>query len=401
MNEKLIEGRLFKESSAVAELNHLPGFDIKRFLKKTPYGLDMELKYKKLWFRMRHPLGDLVYRASILTDQIAAVEARVYLNHGDPAPISTYTAACSKDETPHFIRIAQDMAMNQALTDAGFGIQFCDAQQTNPAYLSVLEEQTHQEIMGQPATPTQNVPSACSSQEAEPAAALKADAEYQPCDVEPTQAMPAIEDEEAPVKTAIAPTASANATLADTEASVPVEQAQASGETTIPLVSSQQVAGDAIPTQVLVATESEDASVANTGETVLTALPSATAEAPAFVKQEVFEERTSVSSTTAQAGTVQAAVTQFAAMQSSAAIGVEAESAKILEESTDVEKMTLAEALAIKVDVGICEGWTLGEVQQRRQASLRWYLNNYSGGNPLFVSSVKIILANTALLNAS
>ena len=401
MNEKLIEGTLFKESAAVAGLNHLLGFDIKRFLKHTPHGLDMELKYKKLWFRMRHPLGDLVYRASVLTDQIAAIEAQVYLNHGDPSPISSYIAACSKDETPHFIRVAQDAAMNQALTDAGFGIQFCDAQQTNPAYLFALEEQIHQEIMDQAATSAQNIPIACLPQDIGAVHQQVSHTECQPHVVEPTQIISTTEEKERPAEAIITLAAPADATRVDTEAPVPAEQMQASGETTIPLAS-LQVAEYSASAQISVATESEDASAANTGETVLTVLPSATAETSDPVKQQVSEELTSASSPAAPAGTVQAAVTQFAAMQSSAApIGTEAEVARMPEESADVEEMTLTEALAVNVDVGICEGWTLGEVQQRRQASLRWYLNNYSGGNPLFVSAVKIILANTALLNAS
>ena len=110
----------------VSELNRVKGFDPLRFIKNTPEGPKLELKYKKIWFRLKYPQGRFKYSALKITDQLAIIEARVYFDKNDAEPRATFTARCDKCTAPGgmYIEAAQYAAIDQALTDAGFGLQF-------------------------------------------------------------------------------------------------------------------------------------------------------------------------------------------------------------------------------------------------------------------------------------
>ena len=58
----------------------------------------------------------------------AVFEARVYLHHGDAAPVSSFVSGCAREDAAggRYIQEAQDQAMDAALADAGFGLQFAD-----------------------------------------------------------------------------------------------------------------------------------------------------------------------------------------------------------------------------------------------------------------------------------
>ena len=47
------ESTLFNAVPVVSELNRVAGFDPLRFLKKTANGHELDLRYKKLWFRLK------------------------------------------------------------------------------------------------------------------------------------------------------------------------------------------------------------------------------------------------------------------------------------------------------------------------------------------------------------
>lgn len=110
----------------VSALNKVPGFDPLRFLRATKDGPKLDLKYKKLWFRLKYPAGRIKLVALKITDQLAMIEARVYFD--DSIPASNFTATQRRDDAPGglYIEAAQYAAMDQALSDAGFGIQFSD-----------------------------------------------------------------------------------------------------------------------------------------------------------------------------------------------------------------------------------------------------------------------------------
>lgn len=129
---------LYGAIPVVSELNRVPGFDPLRFLKKTPNGPVMELRYKKLWFRLRYPQGRLKLSALKITDQLAIIEARVFFDKDDPEPKASFTAQSDIATAPGglYVEAAQHAAIDQALTDAGFGIQFvpdCGTAETEPA----------------------------------------------------------------------------------------------------------------------------------------------------------------------------------------------------------------------------------------------------------------------------
>ena len=62
--------------------------------------------------------------------------------------------------------------------------------------------------------------------------------------------------------------------------------------------------------------------------------------------------------------------------------------------------MTFDEAMAVVVDVGYCENWTLGEVAEKRPASLKWYVSNYPGENSELRAGARILLDSGSLQKA-
>ena len=125
---------MYEVFPAVAALNQVQGFNPLKMLRRmiSPKTgeevLRLDLQYKKLWFRLRHPEGRIRMNPLRITEQIAIYEAQVYLNREDPAPVCSFTSSISKDEAPggKYIQAAQDDATDHALSDAGFGIQLSD-----------------------------------------------------------------------------------------------------------------------------------------------------------------------------------------------------------------------------------------------------------------------------------
>ena len=54
--------------------------------------------------------------------------------------------------------------------------------------------------------------------------------------------------------------------------------------------------------------------------------------------------------------------------------------------------MTLEEARGVKVDMGICNGWTIGQVADERTPSLKYYLYGYKGNNNILRAAAKVML---------
>lgn len=120
--EKL-ENNTMYENSAVSELNKVTGFNPLNFIKNTKEGPKLDLSYKKLWFRLKRPEGRIKLIALRITEQVAIIEAQVYFDKSNE-PITTFTAQRNANESSRYIEEAQHAAIDEALTDAGFGIQF-------------------------------------------------------------------------------------------------------------------------------------------------------------------------------------------------------------------------------------------------------------------------------------
>ena len=136
------EPMLYTTNSTVTALNHVPGFDPLKFLRRTisrKTGEDvmrLDLRYKKLWFRLACPTGRLKLNALRITEKMAIFEAKVYRDREDAEPLSSYVANCTLDATPGglYVEAAQEEALDTALSNAGFGIQFADVGSVSEEY---------------------------------------------------------------------------------------------------------------------------------------------------------------------------------------------------------------------------------------------------------------------------
>lgn len=136
------ESMLYTTNATVASLNHVPGFDPLKFLRRTisrKTGEDvmrLDLRYKKLWFRLACPTGRLKLNALRITEKMAIFEAKVYRDREDAEPLSSYVANCTLDATPGglYVEAAQEEALDTALSNAGFGIQFADVGSESEEY---------------------------------------------------------------------------------------------------------------------------------------------------------------------------------------------------------------------------------------------------------------------------
>ena len=125
----------------VSELNRVKGFDPTRFLRKTKDGPKLDLNVKKLWFRLKYPNGRIKLSALKITDQLAIIEARVFFDKNDTQPVSSFTAQTNNQTTPGglYIEMAQHNAIDEALSSAGFGIQFVPANESRRPLVSENE----------------------------------------------------------------------------------------------------------------------------------------------------------------------------------------------------------------------------------------------------------------------
>lgn len=127
---------MYESVPVVSELNKVQGFDPLKFLRRTTKGEKvLDLKYKKLWFRLKYPNGRIKLSSLKITDQLAIIEARVYFDKNDAQPRSSFIAQREAKATPGglYIESAQHAAIDQALSDAGFGVQFSAAAPTASA----------------------------------------------------------------------------------------------------------------------------------------------------------------------------------------------------------------------------------------------------------------------------
>ena len=183
------EPMLYTTNATVASLNHVPGFDPLKFLRRTTSrktGEDvmrLDLRYKKLWFRLACPTGRLKLNALRITEKMAIFEAKVYRDREDAEPLSSYIANCTLDTTPGglYVEAAQEEALDTALSNAGFGIQFADVGSESEEYGSEVPVGAKAEIAkpvqpkAEVAEPVQKQAETVKSAKADPLDAIMAD----------------------------------------------------------------------------------------------------------------------------------------------------------------------------------------------------------------------------------
>lgn len=322
----------------VAELNRVPSFDPLKYLKRTANGMELPLKYKKLWFRLKYPQGRVRITNLRITDQLAMIEARVFLDRRDTEAVSSYTITCDAKSAPdgEYVKQAQDLATDQALSDAGFGIQFVSA---DGEVMPTAQTKT---------APTQTTPAEKKvSAPVEAAPAVKA-----------PEAKETVAAKETPVTAA--PVVSAPTAVEKTVERTVTETAAAVVQPVAAPVVEEKPAEKVIPI----------ASVADAVK-VMTPAPAA------VVVEEILDEAEETEQKTGPTYTKDMSVEDICAV------------------------MTLDEALNYVVTSGACAGQKLSQVAERRAASLRFYLTGYKGDDNILRAAATLIIASRPELQAS
>lgn len=138
------QAAMYDSVEAVRNLNSVEGFNPRDFMRviqgegeSAKYYLDVA--FRKLWFRLKYPEGRISKRLLKLENDMAVIEARVYLNYRDAEENFVANAFSHKfraDDSQFgnkFVELAETAATGRALADAGFGLQFADCEkETDP-----------------------------------------------------------------------------------------------------------------------------------------------------------------------------------------------------------------------------------------------------------------------------
>lgn len=133
---------LYNQSDSVAALNHVEGFEPLKYMRTIQNEgqedqLYLDVKYRKLWFRLAYPVGKIISKIVTLAENMAIVEARIYLDKNDSEEqyVSNSFSQKFRSEDPKFgdkfLELAETAAIGRALADAGFGMQFADVGEEN------------------------------------------------------------------------------------------------------------------------------------------------------------------------------------------------------------------------------------------------------------------------------
>lgn len=420
---------LYKSNPAVAALNKVPGFDPLKLLRRTKSAetdepvLRLDLPYKKLWFRLANPKGRIRVNALRVTEQMAIYEAQIYLNCGDTQPVGSFTAQCTKDSVPdeRYIEAAQQMAINEALSDAGYGIQFADVSMRpeDQRYGSDIPVTAVQMAQGSPVVQpvAKAVPSAAAvtateqlvQNMAKPSVPAQVLAAVQPVpSIQPAAQQPVPAKVMAEAVPATAPAASTPVKAAAQMS--PAVQAAPKAAPTAPVMA-QEAPRTAMPAGMQSAMPSAPAQVAETPKT-----PSAAEPAKAEPANTPVPAQTAQTQNAQPAAPATVPVATSVAAKASAPIPQEnpsAAEASVLAGESDspytqespvneiLRVMTLEQALEVVVDNGVCNGWTLREVSVKRPASLKYYIFGYKGKNNILRAAAKLVFDSLTVQTAA
>ena len=375
---------MYETQPAVSALNKVPGFNPLNFIRKTVSSgtyqeiWHLDLKYKRLWFRLKYPKGSIQKNNLQITDKMAVIEAKLFLDRNDKEPVAVFIAEkyAMGGKKPLHIQAAQEEAEHRVLNDAGFGIQFCDIIHENDTEISGAELPAGKTI----------------------SANVKPDA---PVNKKPQAAKPEVSKTAEPKSNGAAnqqPEISAQ-----TEA--PAEQKQEKSN-----VPAQPETCDITETTAAnQQPESLDSIIAKdeAGE-----LEQAEFPGPAdSVEQKTDEPAAQTENRAAADSTETAAEQQNEIAEQSAESGgtnmVEINSMEIFEETEPVPQnlnytkdtpvedilkiMTLEEAGLVVVDAGSCTGKTMCDVLDIRPGTLKWLQNGYTGKNNIMRAAAAIM----------
>lgn len=341
MNDNSNAKTMYETVPAAAELNKVPGFDPLKFLRRTKDALKLDLPYQKLWFRMAHPNGRMRLTALRITEQMAIFEARVFLDRSDTEPFSVSVAQQSNQDSRNFVQAAQNEALSQALTDAGFGIQLVSAD---------VQETAAGKNTGVPAEKAAGTTAGMGAPAAGP---------QKPVSAPQSDAVPAKGDSPTEVVETLqrAPEAAETASNANPSAKVPEKQS---------LPVEPAVKADRLPVE-MTQTGEHPAPASEKAEDRLPVPQEEAAPADESMQEQPVAEP-------AQAAATAPAYTQDTPME-------------------DILKvMTLEQAQQVVVDDGICKGMTIAQVAEKRPVNLRFYLIPGKSKNNMVRAAAQLVL---------
>lgn len=363
MNENKIQP-MYETTPAIASLNQVPGFNPLKFLRRTMSEnnepvMQLDLRYKKLWFRLANPHGRIRLVNLHITEQLAIIEAKIFLNRNDTAPISSFTARCTACENEKYLEAAQNKALNEALSNAGYGLQFSD-----------INVGTNGEPYGS-VVPLTEPPLAQT--------VVENAAKLLNAEVHSKQSLPVIP-----------PTA---------EEHLPVDNTAGQNNDPLPqtLPVTTETKNSAAPVketkaQHLPANQNNQITVLNGGKTP---------EPPSIADsaKEALAVMTGQSETKTEAINEHHQEPTFAQTHTQT-MSPSAYSADMPVDQL-IKLMTVEEAGQILVDIGTCNGWTMAQVAERRAPSLRWYVFGYQGNNNILRAAAQVMLDSLEAQKAS
>lgn len=397
---------MYESDPMVAALNKVPGFDpLKLVSRKRIPGAEkdeknLDFRYKKLWFRLAHRTGRIRLNRLSITEQLAIIEAQVYLELTDANPVSSFTAACTREEGgDKYIESAQIRAMDQALTDAGFGLQFVAAPVESTEGTAVRAAEVHQKASVQTASQQHGA--------IQPSAAQPQAAQQRPVTVQ----QPAVQQTTMLAKNA----QTAQVQVQSAQAGQKGVQEAAVTVSTPQTAAQRPVSAEVLPAgQPPVPTEAQELPVTSDVATAMSmlsgkpvggtekeeeALSVAPESTKATEKAESMPEELPVPPATTVAGETGVPTDSDTASLPAPVANANgtAKGGKPYTEETPVEEilqsMTLEDAKKVVVPTGTCRGWTLDEVAQRRRPSLRFYLSEaYQGRDNILRAGARLML---------
>lgn len=352
---------LYAKTFTIPEENRVPGFDPIRFLKMTSTGPKLDLGTKKVWFRLKYPQGKVLLTAAKIDQQLAMIEARVFLNKTDTAPafISTVQRMLSEVPGGMYIQAAQDAAIEQVLDEAGFTVQINGVAIPSQSVSAVMAHTHHNEK-------TDTVQ--------QPFASVQKDVTVNKPEVHVTEHM------QVPAQSTVVEQQVAKEPIKASVASAEVVTditAQPSVETTAPQTETAEPVSEILVEQMSIEAQSIE-TPENTADTVQ---PIAKVTTTPILESIAIPE-----AETAPVGSADESVRYTKDMP--------------VEEIRKL--MTVEEALNYEISSGSCKGWKMSQAIARRPASVKFYCTpGYKGDDNILRASAAIVLAEIDRLMAS
>lgn len=383
----------------IADGNLVSGFDPLKFLNPTPFGPKLSLSCKKLWFHKKYLNGRIKLAPLRITDQLAIIEASVYLDRKDTEPAASYIAEMKKEDAPRgrYIEAAQDCAIEQALSNAGFDVQFMPIDRaTNP---SRTEKPAKSESRSAaPGKTTVQSPIVATEKLQTPSVQPEQPDLVLPM-AQKTESRPSQETKPQTVSSPVIQ-------MEDFEEIVVDEEDIAQAATIFPIQNSVTSTAAAEENSPISKAISTDPAETVTGPVAAGSKTEPVAEQRSMqpgalllaVQQKANQTPKEATAQTVTTPPIQNADFEEIAVDEDA-VAQAAPPAPAYTTDTPVDNicsvMTLEEARNYVVKEGACNGWTLAQVEQRRPASLKFYVNGYSGKDNILRAGAKLLLSAT------